>query len=550
MNDKKALFVATVVKTHIMEFHIPYLKLLQEHGWETAVAARNDYDDPSDCYIPYCDTYYDIKFCRNPFRISNLRALKQLAIILKEGNYNIVHCHTPVGAALTRIASIPARKTGTKVIYTAHGFHFYKGASLINWLLYYPTERLLANYTDELITINREDYERAKTFNAKHVHYIPGVGINIKAFNNCYTVRSETRRKLGINNNETVFVFVCRKGSTEQIGILFKQLSSLKKQYKDIKCIVYTESSEKEVIEELTCQYGLKNTAVFVSTDMEMDELYYISDIYLCTAYDSANELYLNEARACGLPSISFDELYTIVEANNDYDNAKIDESIITSYSKRREIAIDSFIKLKQTDLKKYYEEGKIELDKNTAALNSMYRGQKIRKEFGIPLNARCILSVGEVNKNKNHIVGIKALANSHLENTYYIICGRGPLINNYKRIAQSLGVGDKVIFTGYRNDISDFYKAADLFLFPSIREGLPVAVIEAMASGLPVISTNIRGCRELVDQDMLIDDPHDVEGIIKKIPLVRPRINDNLVAIEKYSLENVLNKIKEIYFA
>ena len=71
---KKVLFVATVVKMHIMVFHIPYLKMFKEMGWETAVAARNDYDDPDECVIPYCDTYYDIPFERNPIKLSNLKA--------------------------------------------------------------------------------------------------------------------------------------------------------------------------------------------------------------------------------------------------------------------------------------------------------------------------------------------------------------------------------------------------------------------------------------------------------------------------------------------
>lgn len=98
---KKVLFVATVVKTHIMEFHIPYLKMFKEMGWETAVAARNDYENPSDCVIPYCDTYYDIPFERNPLKLGNMKAYKRLEKVIDDGGYDIIHCHTPVGAMLT-----------------------------------------------------------------------------------------------------------------------------------------------------------------------------------------------------------------------------------------------------------------------------------------------------------------------------------------------------------------------------------------------------------------------------------------------------------------
>ena len=90
----KVLFVATVVKKHIMEFHLPFLKMFQEHGWQTAVAARNDYDDPADCHIPFCDDYYDIPFERNPFKAGNLTAYKKLKQIIDTGHYDIIHCHT------------------------------------------------------------------------------------------------------------------------------------------------------------------------------------------------------------------------------------------------------------------------------------------------------------------------------------------------------------------------------------------------------------------------------------------------------------------------
>ena len=205
---KKVLFVATVVKMHIMVFHIPYLKMFKKMGWETAVAARNDYDDPDECAIPYCDTYYDIPFERNPIKLSNLKAYRSLKDIIDKGDYDIIHCHTPVGAMLTRLAAKTARKHGTKVFYTAHGFHFYRGAPAINWLLYYPVEKWLSLYTDVLITINNEDYERAKTFNAGKVCYVPGVGIDLNKFNVGHIDKAKKRREIGINTDDFVLLSV------------------------------------------------------------------------------------------------------------------------------------------------------------------------------------------------------------------------------------------------------------------------------------------------------------------------------------------------------
>ena len=121
MRKKKVLFVATVVKTHMMQFHLPYLKMFQDMGWETAVASRNDYEDPADCRIPFCDAYYDIPFERMPWKPKNFTAYRMLKKIIDEGEFDLIHCHTPVGAMIARLAALAARKKGTKVIYTAHG---------------------------------------------------------------------------------------------------------------------------------------------------------------------------------------------------------------------------------------------------------------------------------------------------------------------------------------------------------------------------------------------------------------------------------------------
>ena len=108
MQKKKVLFVATVVKTHMMQFHIPYLKMFREMGWETAVASKNDYENPVDCQIPYCDTYYDIPFARLPWKWSNIQSYKMLKRIIDEGNYDIIHCHTPMGSVVARWAPVAA----------------------------------------------------------------------------------------------------------------------------------------------------------------------------------------------------------------------------------------------------------------------------------------------------------------------------------------------------------------------------------------------------------------------------------------------------------
>ena len=163
-----------------MVFHLPYLEWFKKNGYETHVCARNDYENMEDCRIPYCDKYFNFPFQRSPFKFKNIMVYYQLKRLIESNHYDVIHCHTPMGGVLTRFAARKVRRKGTKIIYTAHGFHFYKGAPLKNWLLYYPVEKLLSRFTDVIITINKEDYYIAQRFKAKQIDYIPGVGIDVK----------------------------------------------------------------------------------------------------------------------------------------------------------------------------------------------------------------------------------------------------------------------------------------------------------------------------------------------------------------------------------
>ena len=194
--QKKVLFVATVVKTHINVFHLPYLEMFKNKGFKTYVCAKNDFENKEDCVIPYCDEYYDVPFERSPFNFKNIQAYRKLKKIIEKEKFDIIHCHTPVASILTRIAAIKTRKSGTKVVYTAHGFHFFKGAPLINWLIYYPIEKICSYFTDVLITINKEDYNLAmKKMKANKIYYVPGVGFDTNKFFNTKVDRIKKREK-------------------------------------------------------------------------------------------------------------------------------------------------------------------------------------------------------------------------------------------------------------------------------------------------------------------------------------------------------------------
>ena len=171
---------------------------------------------------------------------------------------------------------------------------------------------------------------------------------------------------------------------------------------------------------------------------------------------------------------------------------------------------------------------------------------------YGIPLDATVLLSVGELNDNKNHRVVIEAL--KELCECWYVICGRGPLLEEYKRLAKQLGVDRRVILPGYRDDIEHFYNISDAFVFPSLREGLPVAVIEAMSAGLPVVCTKIRGCSDLIcdGENGFFIDANDTNSIVNGI---RKAINNrfylsknNMSKAILYDLNTIVEQYRDLY--
>ena len=152
---KKVLFLSNTA--NFSKFNRPYMRWFKEQGWQV------DYVSAGEEQVQDCDNQYSISIARSPFSLKNFRALKELKKLLSENHYDILHCHTPMGGVIGRLAAKKLWKEHKiKVIYTAHGFHFYKGAPLLNWLLYYPMEKWLAACTDVIVTINEEDYEKAK----------------------------------------------------------------------------------------------------------------------------------------------------------------------------------------------------------------------------------------------------------------------------------------------------------------------------------------------------------------------------------------------------
>ena len=327
----KILYITTIDVT--MGFFKNLIKHLIEDGHTVDLACHKTGAAVLDYYKDLGCKIFPLSCSRSPLSKGNITAVKEIKALVHDGGYDIVHCHTPIAAACTRLACKKFRKQGLRVFYTAHGFHFYKGAPKKNWMIFYPIEKLCARYTDALITINHEDYERScRKFKTKSI-YVPGVGVDTERFKTATCERIEKRR------------------------------------------------------------------------------------------------------------------------------------------------------------------------------------------ELGIPEDAFLLVSIGELNQNKNHRTVIDAMAKLENQNIYYIIAGIGAEQEALLAKAKELGLEDRVKLLGYRNDIAELCHAADTFVFPSLREGLPVSMIEAMSCSLPCIASLIRGCEDLIDeQGGFLVSPQDAATFAEKI--------------------------------
>lgn len=381
--EKKKVLVAASVASMIDQFNIPNIRLLLELGYEVHVACNFLEGNTCDRHrigklkkrlMEMSVPYHQWDCPRKMISAGKCcLAAGQLMELTKRYCFSWIHCHSPVGAALARVV---AHRRGIRVLYTAHGFHFYRGAPLKNWLLYYPAEKLLSYWTDGLITVNREDAQFAK----KHLHqkagsiyYIPGIGID-----------------------------------TERFGSL----------------------------------------------------------------------------SAASTP------------------------------------------------------------------------GQKIDfcRKYRIPEDARILLSVGELSRRKNHQAVIRALAKLSDKNSYYLVCGQGEQKQRLMRQAKRLGVADRVRLLGFREDVEEFYRYADIFVFPSLQEGMPAALMEAMAAGAACVASDIRGNRELIKDRFSLGKPgqllEELELLLADERLRRERGLFYQKKIMGYSRNAVQKRMRQIYAA
>ena len=300
--QKKVLFTATV-DSHILAFHLPFLKWFKEQGYEVHVATNGDEE------IPYCDKKIKISFERSPFKLNNIKAIFQLKTVLLKEKYDIIHTHTPMGSVVTRLAAKKARKQGTRVIYTAHGFHFYKGAPLLNWCLFYPVEKYLSKYTDTLILINKEDYNLAKKKfkKCKDIEYVPGVGIDEKKFDVKMTKedKHKLREELGLKDTDFVMIYPAELNKNKNQIMLIDAMEQLIDKYPDIHLLLPGKDSYNGYYQKIVKEKNLDKNIHFLGFRKDIPRLLKISDLSVTTSKREGLPVNILEAMYVGLPIVA-----------------------------------------------------------------------------------------------------------------------------------------------------------------------------------------------------------------------------------------------------
>ncbi len=299
MKTKKVLFTSHVA--NFQKFNRPFMRWFREQGWEVHYASMGEEE------ILDCDKSFVVPFTRSPFKLDNIKAYHQLKEIIDRENYDIIHTHTPMGSVVTRLAARDARKRGTRVIYTAHGFHFFTGAPLANWLIYYPVEKWMARHTDTLITINDEDYQRAKRKFKTDVQYVPGVGIDSKKFDvkMTKTEKTELRKSLGLKDSDFVIIYVAELLKRKNQTWLVQTLSDFIKANPDTHLLLPGKDSLGGKLHDLVEELGLQNRVHLLGYRKDIPRLMKISNLAVSSALQEGLPVNILEAMYLGLPVVA-----------------------------------------------------------------------------------------------------------------------------------------------------------------------------------------------------------------------------------------------------
>lgn len=301
----KILLVATV-QSHICQFHRPLVKMLHVHGCEVHVAARNNLAEKNGLKLDFVEKIFDIPFERSPFNGRNLAAYQQLKQIIDGGNYDVVHTNTPVGGIVGRLAARKARENGCQVFYTAHGFHFFQGGSKKNWLIYYPIEKFMCRYTDELITITEEDFRLAQNKFRVSVSHIHGIGANTGKYTavsaaECLTLRKE----LGFTPEQKLIICTGELNTNKNQITAIRAMEDVVKKIPEATLLLAGNGATYDDLQSAISELGLKEHVKLLGYHTDLEKYVEVSDLILSCSKREGLPLNIVEGMLCKKPIVA-----------------------------------------------------------------------------------------------------------------------------------------------------------------------------------------------------------------------------------------------------
>jgi len=302
----KVLLTATV-QSHICQFHRPLAEVLHRHGCEVHVAAKDNLAEKNGLKLDFADRVFDIPFSRSPCNMDNFRAYRILKRIIDTGHYDVIHCNTPVGGVVTRLAARAARKRGTKVFYTAHGFHFYRGAPKKSWLVFYPIEKFFANHcTDKLITITDEDFKLANKKFKCRVERIHGVGVDGRRYFpvDC-AEKQRMRRQMGYSESQNLILCVGELLPNKNQSMAIRMMRGIVKRFPDALLLIAGNGFERQHLEQLIETLGLQSNVKMLGYVTNLQDYQHIVDVCVSCSRREGLPLNIVEAMLSGTPVVA-----------------------------------------------------------------------------------------------------------------------------------------------------------------------------------------------------------------------------------------------------
>ena len=298
---KKVLFTANL-ESFFTKFLIPQLEYFKNNGYEVHIAAKSENKE-----IPFCDKKFDVDFARSFNLKQNLNSYKELKEILKNEHYDIISCHTPFGGAITRLVAKNLKLKNTRLVYMAHGFHFYKGQPKLKYNLFYTAEKYLAKYTDEIITINLDDYEVAKENFKTKVVYVPGVGLDENKFKFKMTKdeKVKLRNSLGIKEKDFVMIYPAEISPRKRQVWLIDTLKDMLENNKNFHLLLPGKDSMNGYCQELVKKYNLTNQIHFLGFRDDIPKLINISNLAVTSSIQEGLPVNVMEAIYVGIPVVA-----------------------------------------------------------------------------------------------------------------------------------------------------------------------------------------------------------------------------------------------------